>query len=88
MSTNEGENSMEATNQMAQNNSLAGARAWFAEEGLERRSDDRVLAGVAGAFARRYEVNPFAARVLAVFGVLLTTPLSYIALWVLMPKAD
>ena len=47
-----------------------------------------MLAGVAGAFARRYKVNPFAARVLAVFGVLLTTPLSYIALWVLMPKAD
>jgi phage shock protein PspC (stress-responsive transcriptional regulator) len=79
---------MEATNRAVQSNSLAGARAWFAEEGLERRREDRVLAGVAGAFARRYEVNPFAARVLAVFGVLLTTPLSYIALWVLMPKAD
>jgi phage shock protein PspC (stress-responsive transcriptional regulator) len=87
MSTNEGENRMEATNPTVQN-SLAGARAWFAEEGLERRREDRVLAGVAGAFARRYKVNPFAARVLAVFGVLLTTPLSYIALWVLMPKAD
>ena len=47
-----------------------------------------MLAGVAGAFARRYEVDPFAMRVFAVFGVLLTTPLSYIALWVLMPKAD
>ena len=79
---------MEATNPTVQNNSLAGARAWFAERGLARRREDRMLAGVAGAFARRYEVNPFAARVLAVFGVLLTTPLSYIALWVLMPKAD
>jgi phage shock protein PspC (stress-responsive transcriptional regulator) len=47
-----------------------------------------VLAGVAGAFARRYDVNPFAMRVFTVAGVLLTTPLSYIALWVLMPKAD
>jgi phage shock protein PspC (stress-responsive transcriptional regulator) len=79
---------MEATNQSVQNNSLDGARAWFAEKGLARRREDRVLAGVAGAFARRYDVNPFAMRVFAVAGVLLTTPLTYIALWVLMPKAD
>ena len=79
---------MEATNQSTQNNSLDGARAWFAERGLARRREDRMLAGVAGAFARRYEVNPFAMRVFAVFGILLTTPLSYIALWILMPKAD
>jgi phage shock protein PspC (stress-responsive transcriptional regulator) len=88
MSTTEGEISMEATNQPVQANSLAGARAWFAERGLARRPEDRMLAGVAGAFARRYEVNPFAMRVFAVAGVLLTTPLSYIALWVLMPRAD
>ena len=67
---------------------LRGARAWFAEKGLARRREDRVLAGVAGAFARRYEVNPFAMRVFAVGAVLFTTPLTYIALWVLMPKAD
>ena len=79
---------MEATNQSIQPNSLEGARAWFAERGLARRREDRMLAGVAGAFARRYEVNPFAMRVFAVFGILLTTPLSYIALWALMPKAD
>ena len=79
---------MEATNQSVQNNSLEGARAWFAEKGLARRRDDRVLAGVAGAFARRYDVNPFAMRVFAVAGVILTTPLTYIALWILMPKAD
>ena len=79
---------MEATNQTAQTSSLDGARAWFAQRGLARRREDRILAGVAGAFARRYEVNPFAMRVFAVLGILLTTPLSYIALWVLMPKAD
>ena len=79
---------MEATNQSVQNNSLEGARAWFAEKGLARRREDSVLAGVAGAFARRYGVNPFAMRVFAVAGVLLTTPLTYIALWVLMPRAD
>jgi phage shock protein PspC (stress-responsive transcriptional regulator) len=79
---------MEATKQSVQNNSLEGARAWFAEKGLARRREDSVLAGVAGAFARRYDVNPFAMRVFAVAGVLLTTPLTYIALWVLMPRAD
>jgi phage shock protein PspC (stress-responsive transcriptional regulator) len=87
MSTTEGD-TMEATNPPIQSNSLAGARAWFAEKGLSRRREDSVLAGVAGAFARRYEVNPFAMRVFAVAGMLLTTPLTYIALWVLMPRAD
>jgi phage shock protein PspC (stress-responsive transcriptional regulator) len=88
MSTTEGEITMEATNQQVQTNSLEGARAWFAEKGLARRREDRMLAGVAGAFARRYKVNPFAMRVFAVAGIILTTPLTYIALWVLMPRAD
>jgi len=79
---------MEATNPVIQNNSLEGARAWFKEKGLSRRREDRILAGVAGAFARQYGVNPFAMRVFAVAGVILTTPLTYIALWVLMPRAD
>jgi phage shock protein PspC (stress-responsive transcriptional regulator) len=82
------ESTMEASNQAIQNNSLEGARAWFAEKGLSRRREDRMLAGVAGAFARQYGVNPFAMRVFAVAGVILTTPLTYIALWVLMPRAD
>jgi phage shock protein PspC (stress-responsive transcriptional regulator) len=79
---------MEATDQTVHNSSLDGARAWFAERGLARRREDRVLAGVAGAFARRYEVDPLVMRVAAVGAVLLTTPLTYIALWILMPKAD
>jgi phage shock protein PspC (stress-responsive transcriptional regulator) len=79
---------MEATDQTANTSSLDGAREWFAERGLTRRREDRILAGVAGAFARRYEVDPLVMRVAAVGAVLLTTPLTYIALWVLMPKAD
>jgi phage shock protein PspC (stress-responsive transcriptional regulator) len=67
-------------------NSLHGARAWFAEKGLSRSRDDRVIAGVSGAFARRYRVNPFVARVIAVAGALAFTPLAYVALWVLMPS--
>jgi phage shock protein PspC (stress-responsive transcriptional regulator) len=79
---------MEATDQTAHTSSLDGARAWFAERGLARRREERILAGVAGAFARRYDVDPLVMRVAAVGAVLLTTPLSYVALWVLMPKAD
>jgi phage shock protein C len=67
-------------------NTLNGARAWFAEHGLSRSRDDRVIAGVSGAFARRYAINPFVARVITVAGALAFTPLAYVALWVLMPS--
>ena len=33
--------------------SLSGARAWFAENGLSRPRDGRVVGGVAAAFSRR-----------------------------------
>jgi len=46
-----------------------------------------MIGGVAGAFARRYEIHPLVARVVA-FATLLSTPLPYIALWVLMPFED
>lgn len=71
----------------APDNSLSGARAWFAEKGLSRRRGHRMIGGVAGAFARRYEIHPLVARVVA-FATLLSTPLPYIALWVLMPFED
>jgi phage shock protein C len=67
-------------------NSLAGARAWFAKHGLTRPREGRILAGVTTGFARRYGVNVLVARVAAVAGVLLLTPLLYLPLWVLMPK--
>lgn len=68
-------------------NSLSGARAWFAEKGLSRRRGHRMIGGVAGAFARRYEINPLVARAVA-FATLLSTPFPYIALWILMPFED
>ena len=67
-------------------NSLDGARAWFREEGLSRTRDDRVIAGVSGAFARRFGINPFVARVITVAAAIAFTPLAYVALWVLMPS--
>jgi phage shock protein C len=66
-------------------NSLAGARAWFAQKGLTRPREGRLLGGVTAGFARRYDVNPLVARVAAVAGVVVLTPLLYLPLWVLMP---
>jgi phage shock protein C len=67
-------------------NSLEGARAWFAEQGLSRPRGNRILGGVVAAFARRFGVNVLVARVAAVVGVLVLTPLLYLPLWVLMPS--
>jgi phage shock protein C len=67
-------------------NSLAGARAWFAEKGLSRPREGRALAGVCAGFARRYEINALVARLLGIVGVLVLSPLVYVAAWVLMPN--
>jgi len=66
--------------------SLAGARSWFAEKGLRRSREHRVIGGVSAGLARRYDVNRLAMRVLVAMSALFLTPLPYIALWVLMPR--
>ena len=66
--------------------SLSGARAWFAEQGLTRPRQGRLIAGVTAGFARRFGVNLLVARVAAIVGVIVLPPLLYIPLWVLMPK--
>jgi phage shock protein PspC (stress-responsive transcriptional regulator) len=68
--------------------SVAGARAWFAEHGLSRPRDGRVLGGVSAAFARRYGVNRLVARVAAAGVAIVLTPAAYVALWVLMPSEE
>jgi phage shock protein C len=65
--------------------SLDGARAWFAENGLTRPREGRLIGGVTAGFARRYGINLLVARVAAIAGVLVLTPLLYLPLWVLMP---
>jgi phage shock protein PspC (stress-responsive transcriptional regulator) len=65
--------------------SLAGARAWFAHNGLSRPRSGRVLAGVCASVARRYDVNPLVARVIGIGVSLVLTPLIYVAAWLLMP---
>jgi phage shock protein C len=73
------------THPNANDASLDGARAWFSERGLTRPREGRLLAGVSAGFARRYEINPLVARLIAVTTILVLTPLVYVAAWVLMP---
>jgi phage shock protein PspC (stress-responsive transcriptional regulator) len=68
--------------------SLRGARAWFAEKGLSRPLEGRVLTGVSAGIARRYDLNRLVARLLVVTGMLVLTPLAYVAAWVLMPSDE
>jgi phage shock protein C len=67
-------------------NSLSGARAWFARKRLTRPREGRLLAGVSASFARRYDVNPLVARLITIAAVLVLTPLVYVGAWILMPK--
>jgi len=66
--------------------SLHGARAWFAENGLSRPADGRLLGGVSAAFARRYRVNRLVARLAVLTVAIVFTPVVYLGLWVLMPN--
>jgi PspC domain len=43
---------------------------------------------VASAYARRYEASLLVTRLAALAGVLLLSPLLYVALWILMPSDD
>ena len=69
----------------ARDASLAGARAWFAEKGLSRPREGRVLAGVVAAYTRRYDLNPLVGRVLEIVGIITLTPIAYVVAWILMP---
>ena len=67
-------------------NSLAGARAWFAQKGLSRPREGRVLGGVVAAYTRRYDLNPLVGRILGVVAIFTLTPIAYVVAWVLMPS--
>ena len=69
----------------ARDASLAGARAWFADKGLSRPREGRILAGVVAAFTRRYDINPLVGRIVAIVGVITFTPIAYVVAWILMP---
>ena len=77
--------SIDAAANPSADNSLDGARAWFAHNGLTRPRDGRMLAGVSAGFARRFRINPLVSRIAAITIAAFFTPLAYVALWVLMP---
>ena len=45
-----------------------------------------MLGGVAAAFARRYDLNPLVAQIIAVVTVITLTPIVYGLGWLLMPN--
>ena len=67
-------------------NSLEGARAWFAHNGVTRPREGGIIGGVTAGLARRYGVNVLVARVAMVLGMVIATPVLYLPLWILMPK--
>lgn len=72
--------------QPAPNASLSSARDWFEANGLSRSKEHRVLGGVSAALARRYGVDRLVMRLAMIAGVIVLSPLVYVALWILMPS--
>jgi phage shock protein C len=68
------------------NASLSSARDWFEANGLSRSKEHRVLGGVSAALARRYGVDRLVMRLAMIAGVIVLSPLVYVALWILMPS--
>jgi len=66
-------------------------RQSFAQHGLVRSSDRRVLGGVCAGLGRRFGLSPWVARLLFVL-LLLVVPgsqlLVYPILWILMPSDE
>jgi phage shock protein PspC (stress-responsive transcriptional regulator) len=66
-------------------------RESFAEQGLLRPRDSRVLGGVCTGLGRRFGIGPWTARLLFVL-ILMVIPgsqiLVYPILWILMPSED
>ncbi len=63
-------------------------RSSFAQQGLIRPADDRILGGVCAGIGRRFGLTPWIARLLFVL-ILMVLPgsqvLIYPVLWILMP---
>ena len=66
-------------------------RQSFAQQGLVRSRDSRVLGGVCAGLGRRFGLTPWTARLLFVL-LLLVVPgsqlLIYPVLWILMPSEE
>lgn len=70
---------------------MTDIRQSFAQQGLIRPSDGRVLGGVCAGLGRRFGVTPWTARLLFVL-LLMVIPgsqiLIYPVLWILMPSEE
>ena len=62
--------------------------AMYPDRRLVRTDDNRVIAGVCGAIARRFGWSPTVVRLLFVLSCLLPGPqiVVYLVLWLLIPK--
>jgi phage shock protein C len=70
---------------------MESIRAAFRQHGLVRTNDGRVLGGVVAGLGRRFDIDPWPARLLFVVALMLipgSQLLVYPALWFLMPVAD
>ena len=70
---------------------MADIQQTFAQQGLVRPRDDRVLGGVCAGLGRRFGLAPWPARIVFVL-LLMVIPgsqfLIYPVLWILMPAED
>ena len=70
---------------------MTDIRSSFADQGLIRPRDGRVLGGVCAGIGRRFGLTPWISRLLFVL-VLMVVPgsqlLIYPVLWILMPDED
>ena len=63
----------------------------FRQQGLVRPRDGRILAGVCAGLARRFGIDPLAARLLFVLALVVlhvSVILAYVVLWILMPAEE
>ena len=70
---------------------MTNIRSTFADQGLIRSRDDRILGGVCAGVGRRFGLTPWISRLLFVL-LLMVVPgsqlLIYPVLWILMPTED
>src|SRR5439155_2151581 len=72
-------------------NVMESIRAAFADQGLYRARDGRVLGGVVAGLGRRLGLEPWPARLLFVLALMLipgSQLLVYPILWILMPQGE
>ena len=63
----------------------------FAQQGLVRPRDGRLLAGVVAGLGRRFGIDPWPARLLFVIALIVlhvSVVLAYVVLWILMPAEE